>query len=121
MIPGIIVLSALSILTPYFQYIPKSSLSAVLIAAVVFMVDFEPLKTLWRTNKKDFISWSGCLLVCLLAGVEKGLLFGIVLNLILVLPRLGSPKMDIGLKQVIRLFLFSPFIVILILLVLIAV
>lgn len=35
---GMIVLSALSILTPYFQYIPKASLSAVLIAAVIFMV-----------------------------------------------------------------------------------
>lgn len=35
---GLIVLSALSILTPYFQYIPRSSLAAVLIAAVIFMV-----------------------------------------------------------------------------------
>ncbi|KAM7363162.1 sodium-independent sulfate anion transporter isoform 2-T2 [Cochliomyia hominivorax] len=96
---GIIVLSALSILTPYFQYIPKSSLSAVLIAAVVFMVDFEPMKTLWKTNKKDFISWIGCLVVCLLAGVEMGLLYGIVVNLIFVLLRLGNPKLEISLKK----------------------
>ncbi|XP_065369767.1 sodium-independent sulfate anion transporter [Calliphora vicina] len=96
---GIIVLSALSILTPYFQYIPKSSLSAVLIAAVIFMVDFEPMKTLWKTNKKDFLSWSGCLIVCLLAGVEMGLLYGIVVNMIFVLLRLGNPKLEVGLKR----------------------
>lgn len=43
-ISGIIVLSALSILTPYFQYIPKSSLSAVLIAAVIFMVCLQSFR-----------------------------------------------------------------------------
>ncbi|XP_075146844.1 sodium-independent sulfate anion transporter isoform X2 [Haematobia irritans] len=96
---GIIVLSALSILTPYFQYIPKSSLSAVLIAAVIFMVDFNPLVTLWKTNKKDFFSWTGVLLVCLIAGVEMGLLYGIILNMIFVLLRLGNPKLEIKLKN----------------------
>ncbi|XP_061393915.1 sodium-independent sulfate anion transporter [Musca vetustissima] len=96
---GIIVFSALSILTPYFQYIPKSSLSAVLIAAVIFMVDFSPVKTLWKNNKKDFFSWTGCLLVCLIAGVEVGLLYGILLNMIFVLLRLGNPKVEVNLKQ----------------------
>ncbi|XP_013099188.1 sodium-independent sulfate anion transporter isoform X2 [Stomoxys calcitrans] len=96
---GIIVLSALSILTPYFQYIPKSSLSAVLIAAVIFMVDFTPIMTLWRTSKKDFFSWTGCLVVCLVAGVEMGLLYGIVLNMIFVILRLGNPEIEVKLKQ----------------------
>uniref|UniRef100_A0A1I8MAX6 SLC26A/SulP transporter domain-containing protein n=1 Tax=Musca domestica TaxID=7370 RepID=A0A1I8MAX6_MUSDO len=96
---GIIVFSALSILTPYFQYIPKSSLSAVLIAAVIFMVDFSPFLNLWKNNKKDFFSWTGCLVVCLIAGVEVGLLYGIVLNMIFVLLRLGNPKVDVNLKQ----------------------
>lgn len=41
---GLIVLSALSILTPYFQYIPRSSLAAVLIAAVIFMVRSLPAR-----------------------------------------------------------------------------
>uniref|UniRef100_A0A1A9WJC3 SLC26A/SulP transporter domain-containing protein n=1 Tax=Glossina brevipalpis TaxID=37001 RepID=A0A1A9WJC3_9MUSC len=117
---GVIVLSALSILTPYFQYIPKSSLSAVLIAAVIFMVglyaqshkrknifitvnskqvDLKPLTELWKTNKKDFISWLGCLIVCLAAGVEMGLLYGIILNMIFVLLRLGKPKLEVSLKK----------------------
>lgn len=58
------------------------------------------MKTLWKTNKKDFFSWTGCLLVCLLAGVEMGLLYGIVLNMIFVLLRLGNPKVEVSLKQV---------------------
>ncbi|KAH8295117.1 hypothetical protein KR018_007264 [Drosophila ironensis] len=115
---GLIVLSALSILTPYFQYIPKASLSAVLIAAVIFMVgtliclsyqfdllshflqiDLAPVKELWQTNKKDFFSWVGSFIICLVAGVELGLLFGIVVSMIFILLRLGNPKIEVSLKQ----------------------
>ncbi|KAH8243905.1 hypothetical protein KR032_011276 [Drosophila birchii] len=96
---GLIVLSALSILTPYFQYIPKASLSAVLIAAVIFMIDLAPVKELWHTNKKDFFSWVGSFIICLVAGVELGLLFGIVLSMIFILLRLGNPKIEVSLKK----------------------
>ncbi|XP_017009105.2 sodium-independent sulfate anion transporter isoform X1 [Drosophila takahashii] len=96
---GLIVLSALSILTPYFQYIPKASLSAVLIAAVIFMIDLAPVKELWQTNKKDFFSWVGSFIICLVAGVELGLLFGIVLSMVFILLRLGNPKFEVTLKQ----------------------
>ncbi|XP_030573947.1 sodium-independent sulfate anion transporter isoform X2 [Drosophila novamexicana] len=96
---GLIVLSALSILTPYFQYIPRASLAAVLIAAVVFMIDLTPIKELWPSNKKDFFSWTGSLIICLIAGVEMGLLFGIVVSMICILLRLGNPKIEVYLKQ----------------------
>lgn len=36
-----LVLVALSLLTPYFRYIPKAALSAVIISAVIFMIEFE--------------------------------------------------------------------------------
>lgn len=36
-----LVLLALGVLAPYFQYIPKASLSAVIISAVIFMIEFE--------------------------------------------------------------------------------
>ncbi|XP_062125606.1 sodium-independent sulfate anion transporter isoform X1 [Drosophila sulfurigaster albostrigata] len=96
---GLIVLSALSVLTPYFQYIPRSSLAAVLMAAVFFMIDLTPLKDLWESSKKDFFSWVGTLIICLVAGVEMGLLFGIVVSMICILLRLGNPKIEVSLKQ----------------------
>ncbi|KAH8409800.1 hypothetical protein KR222_008050 [Zaprionus bogoriensis] len=96
---GLIVLSALSILTPYFQYIPRASLAAVLIAAVVFMIDLSPVKELWQTSKKDFFSWVGSFIICLVAGVELGLLFGIVVSMICILLRLGNPKIEVSLMQ----------------------
>ncbi|XP_034488649.1 sodium-independent sulfate anion transporter isoform X1 [Drosophila innubila] len=96
---GLIVLSALSILTPYFQYIPKASLAAVLMAAVLFMIDLTPIKELWQSNKKDFFSWIGSFIICLVYSVEKGLLFGIVVSMICILLRLGNPKIEVTLKQ----------------------
>lgn len=36
-----LVLLALGLLAPYFQYIPKAALSAVIISAVIFMIEFE--------------------------------------------------------------------------------
>ncbi|XP_067615544.1 sodium-independent sulfate anion transporter isoform X2 [Eurosta solidaginis] len=97
---GILVLLALNVLTPYFGYIPKASISAMLVVAVVFMIDFSPVTELWRSNKKDFLSWIGSFIVCVCAGVELGLFFGIVLNMVLVLMRLGNPKVEVTLKEV---------------------
>lgn len=36
-----LVLLALGTLAPYFQYIPKAALSAVIISAVIFMIEYE--------------------------------------------------------------------------------
>lgn len=38
---GVLVLLAVGILTPYFHYIPKAALSAVIISAVIFMIEYE--------------------------------------------------------------------------------
>ncbi len=49
---GIIVLLSLSFLTPYFYYIPKASLSAVIVCAVISMVEFGVLYPMWKTKSK---------------------------------------------------------------------
>jgi hypothetical protein len=50
--PGTLIVLALSLLTPYFYYIPRSTLAAVLISAVAFMIDWKILNTLWKCNSK---------------------------------------------------------------------
>lgn len=49
---GLLVIAALLFFTPYFYYIPKSSLAGVIIAAVVFMVEVKVVKPMWRTKSK---------------------------------------------------------------------
>lgn len=49
---GLLVLIALLFFTPYFFYIPKASLAAIIIAAVVFMVEVKVVKPMWRTKSE---------------------------------------------------------------------
>ena len=47
---------ALQVLTPLCKYIPKSALSAVIISAVIQMVDYKIVKKLWQVRSKYFMN-----------------------------------------------------------------
>lgn len=55
---GCLVLLALRFLTPYFFYIPKATLSSVLICAVIFMIEFRLIGHIWKANSKlSMLPW----------------------------------------------------------------
>lgn len=54
---GALVVAALLFMTPLFAFIPKAALAAIIIAAVIFMVEVHVVKTMWRSK-------SECLLAC---------------------------------------------------------
>ncbi|XP_076275104.1 sodium-independent sulfate anion transporter-like isoform X1 [Rhynchophorus ferrugineus] len=84
-ITGIMVLLALSFLTPYFAYIPKASLGAVVVCAVIFMIEYEVIKPMWRSSKKDLFSAMATFVCCLIIGVEYGILIGVAINIMFLL------------------------------------
>lgn len=43
-------LMSLTILTPYFYFIPKSALAATIITAMLFMIESDLLRNIWRTK-----------------------------------------------------------------------
>ena len=43
---------ALQFLTPYFVFIPKATLSAVIICAVLYMIEIEIVRPMWRSRRK---------------------------------------------------------------------
>lgn len=49
---GVLVVLALMFMTPLFAYIPKAALAAIIIAAVVFMVEVKVVKPMWRSKSK---------------------------------------------------------------------
>jgi len=51
----VLIILALSLLTPYFYFIPKAALAAVIISAVIFMIEYEIVKPMWKSSRK-FIS-----------------------------------------------------------------
>lgn len=49
------VLLALGLLTQTFYYIPKAVLAAVIISAMIFMIEFEVAVTIWRTKREQLL------------------------------------------------------------------
>ncbi|KAI9552739.1 hypothetical protein GHT06_020619 [Daphnia sinensis] len=52
---GALVLLAITVLTPYFFFIPKSCLAAVIITAVIFMVEVHLVKLVWKSRTRPRI------------------------------------------------------------------
>lgn len=50
-----LILLAILFLTPHFHLIPRAILSSILISAVLFMVDYQIVKPLWKTNREFII------------------------------------------------------------------
>lgn len=94
-ITGIMVLLALSFLTPYFAYIPKASLGAVIVCAVIFMIEYEVVKPMWRSSKKDLLSAFATFIFCLIIGVEYGILIGVAINIMFLLYPSARPGIHV--------------------------
>lgn len=49
---GVLVIVALLYFTPYFYFIPKAALAAIIIAAVIFMIQYRVVKPMWRSKSE---------------------------------------------------------------------
>nr|CAD7411144.1 unnamed protein product [Timema poppensis] len=119
---GILVILSLYLFTPYFAYIPKASLAAVIVAAVVFMVEFHVVKPMWRTKSElnchfgsvfrsymsikifcllhlptelDLIPAIATFLSCLFIRLELGIVIGIGINILFLLYASARPSVHV--------------------------
>ncbi|KAK9883035.1 hypothetical protein WA026_001243 [Henosepilachna vigintioctopunctata] len=92
---GGMVILALLFFTPYFYYIPKATLAAVIIAAVIFMVEVRVIRPMWRSKKKDLILGVTTFIACLVFPIEKGIALGITINFIFIFHQVARPKISI--------------------------
>lgn len=53
---GIVVILSIGFLTNTFQYIPKATLAAVIITAMIYMVEVTTIKSIWRARRKCLVS-----------------------------------------------------------------
>nr|XP_054762790.1 sodium-independent sulfate anion transporter-like [Lytechinus pictus] len=90
-ITGTLVIISLAFLSPVFFYIPKASLAAVIIYAVIFMIDYHIVVKLWRIRKPDLITLAMTFFVSLWLGVEYGTIIGILVDLLMLLYPYGKP------------------------------
>jgi SulP family sulfate permease len=79
------------LLTPLMYFLPKATLAATIIVAVLSLVDLEALGRTWRYSRSDFAAMFATLLLTLLVGVEVGIGSGVVLSVLLLLYRTSKP------------------------------
>ncbi|XP_051158559.1 sodium-independent sulfate anion transporter-like [Leptopilina boulardi] len=92
---GAMCLMALSFLTPYFYFIPQSTLAAVLIAAIVFLIDYQIVIVLWKGNRRDAYATIGTFIISIIFNVETGLILGSLCNMIYLLYLSARPKITV--------------------------
>ncbi|RWR99453.1 sodium-independent sulfate anion transporter-like protein [Dinothrombium tinctorium] len=94
-ITGIIVLLALMpVVSPAFHYIPITTLSSVIICAVILIIKPKDVVIAYRTNFVDFLLYLITFILTLTAGLAAGVLVGLILNLIILLTKITRPYVE---------------------------
>jgi len=81
-------------LTQLFYFIPKAALAAIIIAAVIFMIEYHVVVPIWKTKKSDLIPGFGTFIACLVLPLQYGILVGIGLNILFILYHAARPKIS---------------------------
>lgn len=96
-------LITLLFLTGLFEKLPEATLAAIVVAAVIELVDIESLRRLWRvqtgrlakiypvTSRADFVAAVAALLGVLVFDTLPGLVIGLGVSLILLIARTSRP------------------------------
>lgn len=82
-------------LTPLIFHLPKATLAAAIIVAVLSLVDFSILKKTWKYSKSDFAAVAVTMAMTLTVGVELGVTTGVVLSILIHLFKTSRPHMAI--------------------------
>lgn len=87
-------------LTPYLFYLPKATLAATIIVAVLSLVDWSVLRKSWQFSRADFFAALGTLVMTLLLGVEVGVMTGVVVSIVLFMYQTSRPHIaEVGLIE----------------------
>ena len=88
-------LAASLFLTPLIFHLPKATLAATIIVAVLSLVDFTILKKSWCHSKADFTAVAATMGVTLVLGVELGVTAGVAISILIHLYKTSRPHMAI--------------------------
>lgn len=92
------ILLAALLLTPLLFFLPKATLAATIIVAVLSLVDFSILTKAWTYSKVDFTAVAATIFLTLGMGVEIGVSAGVALSIFLFLYKTSRPHVaEVGL------------------------
>lgn len=82
-------------LTPLIYFLPKATLAATIIVAVLSLIDVSILKRAWSFSNADFAAVSLTILLTLLFGVEAGVSAGVTTSILVHLYKTSRPHVAV--------------------------
>ncbi len=82
-------------LTPLFYFLPQAVLAAIIMVAVLGLIDVATLRHVWRYNKADAASLLITFMAVLTVGIETGILVGVTTAILLFIWRTSRPHMAV--------------------------
>ncbi|AEE82664.1 putative sulfate transporter [Arabidopsis thaliana] len=89
---AIVVALTLEFITPLFKYTPNAILAAIIISAVLGLIDIDAAILIWRIDKLDFLACMGAFLGVIFISVEIGLLIAVVISFAKILLQVTRPR-----------------------------
>ncbi|XP_050375682.1 sulfate transporter 1.3-like [Argentina anserina] len=91
-IMSIVVFLTLQFITPLFKYTPNAILAAIIISAVINLIDFQAAILIWKIDKFDFVACMGAFFGVIFASVEIGLLIAVSISFAKILLQVTRPR-----------------------------
>lgn len=95
MVTAAIIGLTLAALTPLFYFLPKAVLAAIIMTAVIGLVDISEVKHLWRVKRIDLAMLAVTFLATLSLGIEEGILVGVGTSLAVMIVRTTRPHVAV--------------------------
>ena len=93
----ITVILVLLFLTPALYYLPKATLSAMIISSTFGLIDFEPIRVSWRVMRREGIVaiFTFVATLCFAPSIMDGFLWGAGISIAAYLYRTMKPRIDV--------------------------
>ncbi|KAK3230819.1 hypothetical protein Dsin_002700 [Dipteronia sinensis] len=87
-----VVFLTLEFITPLFKYTPNAILAAIIISAVLGLIDIEAAVLIWKIDKFDFVACMGAFFGVIFVSVEIGLLIAVSISFAKILLQVTRPR-----------------------------
>ncbi len=86
-----IVLATIAFLTPLFASLPNAALGAIIVMAVIGLIDVAEMRHIAAVKQSDLIGLGVAFFATLLLGIELGILVAVVASMLVVFARMSMP------------------------------
>ena len=86
-----IVLVTIAFLTPLFASLPNAALGAIIIVAVIGLVDVAEMRHIAAVKKSDLVGLGVAFFATLIVGIELGILVAVIASMLVVFARMSMP------------------------------